>query len=86
MEPISETVKRVMLMIQKKAHDSNHLDDMEQICFRCGAVCMGEDMSDDHPCDSYYCECGNSWIDTDGWVNRYQGAADMARKAQLEGG
>jgi len=84
MDDLKKTIRQILLKVQKKAHLSGHLDEMEQVCFDCGAVVMGED-DGDHPCDNYYCECGNSWCDCDGWVDRQQAHADHLRKQAKEG-
>jgi hypothetical protein len=56
----------------------------EMKCPNCGVMVEGEDF--DRPADCYVCECGESWVDREGWANRKAGQADMMRKAQKEGG
>ena len=55
----------------------------EQACPKCKTICEAEDL--DEPADCYYCECGNSWIDQEGWVDRMADHADFLRKRFKEG-
>lgn len=55
-----------------------------QICKKCGAEVEAEDCG--RPCDAYYCECGNSWVDIEGWTERQCANADNLRKRMKEEG
>ena len=81
---MEETIKKLLIKIQNKARRSGHLDDMEQICWKCGEIVMGFD-DEKHPCNNYYCDCGNSWCDTEEWMNTRVDHADNLRKAAKEG-
>lgn len=56
----------------------------EQKCRVCGAMVESEDYG--RPCDTYYCDCGKSWIDLDGYADRKAMQADDLRKQAKEGG
>lgn len=55
----------------------------EQKCPKCGEMVEAVDL--DRPADCYYCDCGESWSDSDGWYDRRASHSDMLRKAQKEG-
>lgn len=57
---------------------------MEKKCPKCGEMVEAEDTG--RPCDSYYCECGWTLCDVDGYTDRMMANADYMRKQQREGG
>jgi len=51
---------------------------MSQECKKCGAEVEAEDCG--RPCDAYSCECGHSWIDSEGWLADRMEEAKNLRK------